>query len=116
MAKSKQAKAREFSASEREKIYFRDKGQCIFCRMDYHMEKSNWLSLEILSVMHYVPRSKNGLGIAENGAIGCQYHHTMMDNGAEGRREEMLGIMREYLKGFYKEWNEKDLVYDKWRF
>ena len=66
--------------------------------------------------MHYIPRSDNGLGIPENGALGCQYHHTMMDNGNEGRREEMLGIFKEYLMNEYKDWNEDDLRYSKWDF
>jgi len=116
MAKSKQAKAREFSKKAREEIYNRDCGQCIFCVMGYRMEKATWLGQEILSVMHYIPRSKNGLGIPQNGALGCQYHHTMLDNGNEGVREEMLQIFKEYLQNHYKDWNEDKLVYSKWNF
>lgn len=111
--KSKQARAREFSKRAREAILFRDYGRCIFCAKEYHMEKATWLGTEIKSVMHYIPRSKNGLGIEQNGAIGCQYHHEMMDNGHEGRREEMLGIFRDYLKEHYPDWSEADLVYSK---
>ena len=111
---SAQAKAREFSSKAREEIYIRDRGMCIFCRIGYHMDKATWLGKEIKSVMHYIPRSKNGLGIAQNGALGCQYHHEMMDNGHEGHREEMLGIFREYLKEQYPGWNEEELVYSKW--
>ncbi len=112
---SKAAKAREFSTKAREKIFFRDAGQCIFCKKNYHMEESTWLSREALSVMHYIPRSKNGLGIPENGALGCLHHHTMLDNGKDGRREEMLQIFRDYLKSKYPEWNEEMLIYNKWR-
>ena len=112
MAKSKQAKAREFSAKAREEIKKRD-GGCIFCKMGYHMAaEAGYLH----SVMHYIPRSQNGLGIPENGAIGCQYHHTMMDNGNEGLREEMLEIFREYLKQQYPGWDESKLTYSKWSF
>lgn len=99
----------------REEIFRRDLGQCIFCKKQYHMEGANWLGLEMLSIMHYVPRSKNGLGIPENGALGCQYHHEMMDNGKDGRRKEMLETFREYLKGKYPEWTEENLTYSKWR-
>ena len=112
---SKAAKAREFSTKVREKIFFRDAGQCIFCKKNYHMEDATWLGKEILSIMHYIPRSKNGLGIAENGALGCQYHHEMLDNGNKGRREEMLQIFRDYLKSKHGDWSEENLTYSKWR-
>lgn len=116
MAKSKQAKAREFSKKAREEIYHRDFGSCIFCGMGYRMEKATWLSKEILSVMHYIPRSGNGLGIPQNGAVGCQYHHNMLDNGKDGVREEMLQLFREYLQRHYQDWNEEQLKYSKWNF
>lgn len=112
---SRAAKAREFPPSARREIFLRDFGKCIFCQKKYHMEEGTWYGRELLSVMHYVPRSKNGLGIPENGALGCQYHHEMMDNGNKGRREEMLGIFREYLISKYTNWSEEDLIYKKWR-
>lgn len=116
MGKSKQARAREFSPKARKEIIRRDNGGCIFCRKNYRMEGAGWLEKEVKGIMHYIPRAKNGLGIPENGAVGCQYHHNMMDNGHRGRREEMLGIFREYLKGFYPDWDESGLVYSKWDF
>lgn len=112
MAKSKQAKAREFSAKAREEIKNRDRG-CIFCKIGYHMGPEAGY---YLSIMHYIPRSRNGLGVPENGAVGCQYHHTLMDNGNQGLREEMLEIFREHLKEHYPEWDEKKLIYTKWNF
>ena len=112
---SRAAKAREFPLSVREEIFLRDAGQCIFCRKKYHMEEASWYEKEILSIMHFVPRSKNGLGIARNGALGCAYHHEMMDNGNKGRRNEMLEIFRTYLKEKYADWSEEDLVWNKWR-
>lgn len=116
MNKSKQAKAREFGSTARKKIKERDGGECIFCRMDYRMEGGDAFTKGIIGIMHYIPRSKNGLGIPENGAIGCQYHHDMMDNGSQGCRKEMLEIFAEYLKSHYPEWDEKKLVYSKWGF
>lgn len=112
MAKSKQARARDFTAKARNEIYQRDK-TCIFCRIGYHMSPEAGC---IFSVMHYIPKAQNGLGIAKNGAVGCQYHHSLMDNGNEGLREEMLDILKEYLKSHYPDWDEKDLVYSKWEF
>ena len=115
MKKSTQAKAREFSAKERKAVYERDGRQCIFCRMNYRMKSATPYGLYIKSVMHYIPRSKNGMGIRQNGAVGCQYHHEMMDNGSQGRREEMLALFRSYLKSHYPEWDEKQLVYSRWQ-
>lgn len=112
--KRKQTKAHEFGAKVREEIYYRDCASCIFCRIGYHMEGATWLAKEIKSIMHYIPRSQGGLGAARNGAVGCQHHHEMMDNGNCGRREEMRGIFREYLKKHYPDWDEKELVYNKW--
>lgn len=113
--KSKQARAREFGPKARQEIYYRDNASCIFCRKGYRMEGATWLALEIKSVMHYIPKGQNGLGIPQNGALGCQHHHGMLDNGNQGRREEMLEIFREYLKEHYPDWNEEELVYSKWK-
>ena len=113
--KSRQAQAREFSPEAREEIWIRDKGKCIFCEMGYHKEDTDAFGRAILQIMHYIPRSHNGLGIPENGALGCQCHHEMMDNGNRGRRKEMLGLFRNYLIGHYKDWDESKLTYDKWK-
>lgn len=116
MAKSKQCKSREFSEKVRKEIAERDNEMCIFCQMGYHMEKATYLGLQLKSVMHYIPRSDNGLGIPENGALGCQYHHNMLDNGNEGYRDEMLELFEEYLKSHYDDWNKSKLKYNKWAF
>lgn len=110
--KAKRTKACEFSSKDRKAIYARDFG-CIFCDLRYHMEGADPYDLQIDGIMHYIPRSQGGLGIRENGALGCRYHHRMLDNGAEGRREEMLEIFREYLKRFYPGWSEEKLIYRK---
>lgn len=112
---SRAAKAHEFSQKSRKEIFMRDLGQCIFCRLKYHEEEATWLGKEMQSVMHYIPRSRGGLGIPENGAIGCAYHHDMLDNGYRGRREEMLQIFKNYLQSKYPNWDEMTLTYNKWR-
>lgn len=114
--KSKQAQAHEFSASERRKIIDRDYGECIFCRKGYKMSGGTEFAKQIKSIMHYIPRGQGGLGTAENGAVGCQYHHDMMDNGNQGNREEMLEIFKAHLQQHYPDWSEDKLVYSKWRF
>lgn len=103
----------EFTQRERDKIKARDEG-CIFCMMNYHMDECrDTYILKPSQIMHYIPRSKQGLGIAKNGALGCLFHHEMLDNGNQGRRKEMLGLFREYLKRHYRDWKEEDLIYRK---
>lgn len=114
MSKSKQARAREFSAKARREIKERDNNECVFCKIGYCMEGANALSLQLKSVMHFVPRAKGGLGIPQNGAVGCQWHHQMMDNGNQGRRKEMLNLFKNYLTKHYKDWDENKLTYNKW--
>ena len=64
--------------------------------------------------MHYIPRSAGGLGIPQNGALGCQFHQNMLDNGNQGNRKGMLEIFKQYFQELYPEWNEDELVYRKW--
>ena len=116
MAKSIQTKSREFSPKQRQVIVERDNNHCIFCSLEYRMEGASWADLQLDGIMHYIPRSRNGLGIEQNGAIGCKWHHRMLDNGNNGHREEMLELFKNYLKSFYKDWDESKLVYDKWSF
>lgn len=113
---SKLSRKLEFSPRERQKIKERD-GGCIFCRLRYHVEECKDIYLLTPSqIMHYIPRSHQGLGIAKNGAWGCIWHHTMLDNGNKGRRQEMLELFRNYLRAHYDDWDEKDLVYKKYDF
>ncbi len=113
---SKLSKKCEFSQKEREQIKKRDRG-CIFCKMKYHMEECrDTYLLQPTQIMHYIPRSQLGLGIAKNGAYGCIFHHTMLDNGSSGRRKEMLKLFQSYLKKHYRDWKEEDLIYKKYEF
>lgn len=109
----KQTRAKEFSPRERQAIHIRDRDRCIFCEKNYRMEHITYMGKLNKQIMHYIPRSKGGLGIAKNGAVGCLYHHQMLDNGTH--REEMMQIFREHLMSFYSDWNEQELIYDKWK-
>lgn len=109
--KSKRSNACEFSAAERSAIAHRDY-ECIFCKMHY-MPAKDGTDKYNLSIMHYIPRSKGGLGIRQNGAVGCAYHHDMLDNGNKGNRQEMLNMFAAYLKSKYVGWNEENLIYRK---
>lgn len=108
--KSKRTKACDFSQKERAIIKDRD-GGCIFCRMGYHMEKADSYNTSAKEIMHYIPRSQGGLGTSRNAALGCKYHHMMMDEGPQ--REEMRGLMKKYLQSMYQDWDEQELVYRK---
>lgn len=107
---SKRSRACDFKQKERTLIKNRDCG-CIFCRRHYRMEKADAFNTSIMEIMHYIPRSQGGLGIARNAALGCKYHHMMMDESEH--RAEMRGMMRDYLQSMYRDWNEADLVYHK---
>jgi hypothetical protein len=114
MKKSKQSRAKEFSHQVRESIWIRDGGVCIFCRTKYHMEDTTQYGRSITDYMHYIGRAQGGLGIEQNGAVGCRDHHMMLDNGNKGRYAEMHGMFGEYLKSMYAGWDEKELVYKKY--
>ena len=96
----------------RKKVLERDKG-CIFCQMGYHLPPEEFTASSALQIMHFVPRSQGGLGIEENLAVGCVYHHMILDNGRD-TRAEMLEIFEEHLKRRYKNWSRQQLIYNKW--
>ena len=112
---SKRSRACEFSARARERIKLRD-GGCIFCKLGYMLppEDEFYLSTHEDQVMHFIPRSQGGLGIPENGAVGCLWHHNMLDNGNRENREDMMVIFEAYLRARHEDWNKKKLVYSKW--
>lgn len=116
MAKHRSTRRLQFNQKTRKKIVERDRGLCIFCEMGYPAEGAEWLDLEIKEIMHFIPRSQMGLGIEQNGAIGCKFHHMMLDNGNKGAREEMLGRFEAYLRSKYSDWSKENLVYRKYNF
>lgn len=113
--KSKRTKACDFSHKEREAVYTRDGMRCIFCARGYRLDEIDPYDRDALEVMHFIPRSQGGLGSRRNSALGCVGHHRMLDNGSKGYRAEMMDIFREYLKSTYIDWDERDLVYNKWK-
>ena len=95
------------------KVAERDRWTCIFCEQNYKMEKADEFGKAIKDIMHFIPRSQGGKGIEENLAVGCRYHHQMLDNGKDGNREEMLKIFEEHLRFWYKGWDREGLVFKK---
>lgn len=113
---TKRTKALQFSPETKRIIYQREKGKCLFCGAGYQMP-ADWklykFDMEIKDIMHFVNKSAGGLGIEQNGVLGCRMHHHLLDNGNRGLRTEMLGIMEEYLRSKYPEWKKEDLYYKK---
>ena len=85
---SKQARAREFNAASRQIIKERDLYQCIFCRMEYHMEDVTWYGQQLQSIMHYIPRSRGGLGTRRmvHWAAKVTMRCWLTETRADGRR------------------------------
>lgn len=65
----------------------------------------NKMDYIIHDIMHFIPKSHMGLGVEENGAEGCRYHHTLYDNS--GNRKEWRKSFRDYLKSKYVNWSEE---------
>lgn len=101
MPKSKRTKACEITPKVRQEVEERDGHMCIFC-------KSNQCRGEA----HFIARSHGGLGIPQNIVTVCHSCHREMDNGLNTKRYRE--IARNYLMSIYPDWNEKDLVYNKW--
>ena len=110
---NKRTKALQFSKETALKIVERDE-TCIFCKTGYHMYSKDTLAYQIQDIMHIVNKSQGGLGIEQNGALGCRYHHHLLDNGNEGIRQEMIHTLENYMEKLYPDWNRKNLVYKKW--
>lgn len=105
--RSRQSRATDITEKVRRRVRERD-GGCVFCKMGM---EAPYLCGNF-EIMHYINRSRGGLGIEENLAVGCSYHHGRMDNGAEGR--QMRERLEEYLKGIYPDWENVNKTYSKW--
>lgn len=103
----------EYTAAARKKIHERDREMCVFCAMGYAMPEDLSATRSALQIMHIVPRSQLGKGVEENGALGCVWHHNMLDNGNAGNRREMLAILEERMRYFYPGWSREKVTYRK---
>lgn len=99
---SKLSRACDISPKVRKEVMERDGHKCIICG-----------SVSNLQVAHFVSRSRLGLGIPQNLTILCDCCHFEFDNGKS--HKELQKLVREHLQGLYEDWNEKDLIYSKWR-
>lgn len=108
----KRTKALQFDGKTKRRMLERDNG-CIFCQMGYNMPLGEEFGLRILDPMHIVNKSQGGLGVEQNGVIGCRYHHSLLDNGNRGLRKEMLDIIEHHMKQRYEGWTREVLKYHK---
>ena len=76
---------------------------CIFCKTPYGVRGE----------AHVIARSQGGLGVERNLVCVCRACHSRMDNSQA--RSMMVQIAKEYLKSIYPDWNEEELVYNKWK-
>ena len=86
----------------REEVEERDNHQCVFCG-----------SRECRGEAHFIRRSQGGLGIPQNLLTACRTCHWQFDEGP--LKDYYQDKAREYLKSKYPDWDEKELVYDKWK-
>lgn len=106
----------QFSQKARKEIYERDGMACYFCMIRYRMPaayEAGGYETRIMETMHIVSRSHGGMGIAENGMLGCKYHHRMLDAGAAEIRKEMQDLIGRYMKQKYPGWDRERLVFRK---
>lgn len=96
----KRTKACAIPKEVKEKVYERDHGLCIFCKMPG------------LPEAHVISRSHSGRGIEQNIVTACRKCHNRMDNSSYRKEYQEYAI--EYLKQFYPDWKKEDVIYSKW--
>ena len=101
---SKRSKACDISPKVRQIVYDRDGGCCIIC------------GKQGIPNAHYISRAHGGLGSERNIVTLCPTCHHAFDNGNDERLAMQINMRIEhYLQLHYANWNEKDVIYDKWR-
>jgi predicted restriction endonuclease len=111
---NKRTKALQFSKATIQQIIERDE-ECFFCRQGYHLIAPGVFAYAAHDPMHVVNKSQGGLGVLQNGVLGCRYHHSLLDNGNKGLRKEMEQMLMDYLKTLYPGWTEESVTYNKWK-
>lgn len=99
---SKMSKACDISPKVKANVEERDGYCCIICGNPNASGNA-----------HYIARSQCGLGVEQNIVTLCNNCHHLYDNG--GQRENLKYLISEYLKSKYDNWDEPDLIYDKWK-
>ena len=98
----KRTKATSIPQKIRQEVEERDNHRCIFCG-----------SSNCRGEAHFIRRSQGGLGIAKNLLTTCRTCHRLLDESQASELYKQKA--REYLMSKYPDWNEEDLVYNKWK-
>lgn len=98
--KSKRSKATGIPTEVKKIVAERDCHCCIFCG------KAG------LPEAHVIGRAQGGLGVEQNIVTACRTCHNLMDNSDQ--REQYVRFAKSYLHSIYPDWNEKNLVFNKW--
>ena len=112
--KKKLTRHLEFTAKVRKAIHKRDNETCVFCAAGYEPPEDPAYCWTALQIMHIVPRAQLGMGIEENGVLGCVEHHALMDNGNKGLEGEMRELLKARMRFLYPGWTEEKVTYHKW--
>lgn len=102
MYKTKRAKATDIPKSVKEIVWDRDGHACVICGTKNAMPNG-----------HIISRAQSGKGIEQNIVTLCMNCHRRYDQTTD--RKNIKRFLIEYIKGFYPDWNEQDVVYDKWK-
>lgn len=95
--------ATSISKNVKLKVWERDNHRCIFCHKLVAWNLAN---------SHFIKRSHLGLGIEENIFTACLECHNKFDDSIY--RKKMLPIAEKHLKSKYPNWNEENLIYNKY--
>ena len=86
------------------KVYKRDREHCVLCGR---------YALPEWACAHYIARSHGGLGVEQNILTLCPDCHMRYDNTVE--RGMIKIVLAAYWQSKYDDWDERNLVYDKWQ-
>lgn len=100
--KHKRTKATSIPSGVKKAVEERDHGCCIFCGKPNSKGEC-----------HVIGRAQGGMGVEKNIICACWSCHSKMDNSQA--RNIYVNKAKEYLKAIYPDWNEKDLIYNKWK-
>ena len=99
MKKSKLAKSCDISPKVKREVAERDNGCCIICGQKGSPNG------------HYISRAHQGLGIPENIVTLCDKCHYRLDQTTE--RENLLAVVKGYLKVHYPNFTDEQRKYHK---
>lgn len=97
----RETKSTKISGETKQIVWDRDAGRCVLCG-----------SVSAGPHCHYVRRSHGGMGIEQNIWTGCNICHEKFDS--ESSDGELHSIIKSYLKSWYENWDESQLIYKKY--